>query len=399
MGLFDWFLGKNKNINVNTKQKMDLFVPYFSGVYDPELNTTYVSICNAHARHLSKIKPAVYLKTELAKNKKYMSEILNLRMNPLMSASQGWEIVAKDYFMTNTAIIFIEWDYNNYKEPLKALWPLDPDKNSMRVVEGKKGGIYIKFYLDGKERVVDHDDIILLTRNAKPSTLFGQIDSSIDTVLKVMQTNYEGIEQAIKTSAFIRFLIQSTTPLKPEIKKEKAKAFADAYLGESGTSVAYVDQAEKVIPVNSKATYADEKQMNYFKEEIYRYLGANENILQAKHTEDQWQSYYEAVLEPFIIKLVDELTYKLLTKGERNVGNNIKIDANRLQTASIKSRILIANTLLKLPVVKPNMIVDLLYLPKLENGETEYAFLNYTQADKQNEYQGVKDDPKETENE
>lgn len=399
MGLFDWFLGKNKNINVNTKQKMDLFVPYFSGVYDPELNTTYVSICNAHARHLSKIKPAVYLKTELAKNKKYMSEILNLRMNPLMSASQGWEIVAKDYFMTNTAIIFIEWDYNNYKEPLKALWPLDPDKNSMRVVEGKKGGIYIKFYLDGKERVVDHDDIILLTRNAKPSTLFGQIDSSIDTVLKVMQTNYEGIEQAIKTSAFIRFLIQSTTPLKPEIKKEKAQAFADAYLGESGTSVAYVDQAEKVIPVNSKATYADEKQMNYFKEEIYRYLGANENILQAKHTEDQWQSYYEAVLEPFIIKLVDELTYKLLTKGERNVGNNIKIDANRLQTASIKSRILIANTLLKLPIVKPNMIVDLLYLPKLENGETEYAFLNYTQADKQNEYQGVKDDPKETENE
>lgn len=387
--LTNWLLGKKKGLQVTDIDKIDIFVPIFSGKYDPELNTTYVSICNAHARHLSKIKPKVFLKEEPAKHKEYLNRILSLRPNPLMTASKMWEIVARDYYMTNTAILFLEWDYENYKEPLKAIWPLDPDKNSLDVVVGAGDQVYVSFRLEGQKYIASTDDLIILTRNNKPGELFGKTSKAVDTVLKVLQTNYEGVEQAIKTSAFIRFLIQSTTPLTEQVKKEKAKYFAETYLGKDSSGVAYIDQAQQVIKVDSQAKYANAEEMREFKKEIYEYLGANEKILQVSYTENEWQSYYESVLEPFIIQLEDELTVKIFTQGELSAGNKIRIQDNRLNTASLRTRVQVAAMYMKLPVIVPNVVSDLLYLPKSENGDKEFSTLNYVQTDKQNEYQGV----------
>jgi len=402
MGLLNNLFKSKKKLKTKTAQGMDIYVPYFSGKYDPELNTTYVSIGENNARHLSKIKPKVFKGEAIAPSKKYINNILGLRFNPTMSATVGWEILARDYFMFNNAIAWIEWDYTDFREPLKGLWVLDPDKHSMTVrTVGEE--VYVRFTLNGEEYTVHSDDLIILPRNANASSLFGQGSEAVDQVLKVIQTNYEGIEQAIKTSAFIRFLISSTTPLTDEVKKQRAQDFADAYLGSDATGVAMVDSAQEIKQINSSAKYANAAEMKIFTEAIYQYLGSNEKILRGDFTEDQWQSFWETAMEPFILKLMDELNYKLLSKGERSAGNKIIIDTNRLQTASMKTRILVADRYLKLPVIQPNVINDLLYLPKSENGEKEYAFLNYTEADKLNDYQGNNPsgpgvDPEEEEN-
>jgi hypothetical protein len=402
MGLLDFLIGKKK-LETPKPSSLDLYIPQFTGIYNPELNATYVAVCDAHARHLSKIKPFVKRNGEASASKEYINRILGLRMNPKMSATQGWEILARDYFMSNNAIAWIEWDYSNYRAPLKAIWPLDPDKNSIQIVKGNKPGqIYLKFMLESEEKIVDYDEIILITRNAKPSTLLGQGSKAVDTVLKVIQTHYEGVEQAIRQSAFIRFIIQSTTPLTPEVKKQKAKDFADTYLGSDSASVAYIDGAQEITQVNSQAKYANADEVKTFKDDIFEYLSSNEKILRATYTGDEYQSYYESALEPFILKLMDELTYKLLTKGEIEKGNRIEVDVDRLQTASLKTRVMIADRYLKLPVMVPNVISELLFLPKTENGDKEYATLNYTDANKQSEYQGVdgkddqENDPDET---
>lgn len=384
--------GKKKGLKKSELNTLDLFVPVFSGKYDPELNSTYVSICNAHARHLSKIKPKAYLKDEPAKSKEYITRLLTLQPNPIMTASKMWEMVARDYFMTNTAILFLEWDYENYKEPLKAIWPLDPDKNSLDVAVGPQEKVFISFRLEGEKFITDMDNVILLTRNNKPGDLFGRSSKAVDNVLKVLQTNYEGVEQAIKTSAFIRFLVQSTTPLTEEVKKEKAKYFAETYLGKDSSGVAYIDGAQQVTQVDSKGKYVNADEMREFKNEIYEYLGANEKILQVNYNENEWQSYYESVLEPFIIQLEDELTVKIFTQGEISAGNRIRIHDNRLNTASMKTRTQIAAMYMKLPVIIPNVVADLLYLPRSEHGDKEYSTLNYVETEKQNLYQGVVED-------
>ena len=385
----EFFLGKKKDLNARNTNLVDLFTPTFSGSSDPSLNATFMSVCTAHARHLSKIEPGVYLKDKEAASKSYMNRILALQPNPLMTAPKMYEMLAMEYYLTGTALLFIEWDYTNYKEPLKHIWPLDYDRNSLDVARGSDGKAYVKFTLDGIEHYSSMDHIILLSRNVRPGDLFGRGNAAVQTVLKVIQTNYEGIEQAIKTSAFLRFLVKSTTPLSDKVKEEKAAYFAKTYLGKDSSGVAYVDGASDIVKVDSAAKYSNAEEMANFKKEIYHFLGANEKILEATYNENEWQAYYESVLEPFILQLEAELSVKLFTPGEISAGNRVQIKQDRLSMASSRTRIQIANAYLKLPVIVPNVVSDLLFLPRTDNGDKEFSTLNYVQTDKQNEYQGV----------
>ena len=65
---------------------------------------------------------------------------------------------------------------------------------------------------------------------------------------------------------------------------------------------------------------------------------------------------------------------------------------DRLQTASLATRNAIADRYLKLPIIVPNVICDLLLLPHMEGGDKPMASLNFVQANKQNEYQDVGND-------
>lgn len=398
MGLIGKFintvLGKNKDLNISTNKLLELFTPYFSGQSNPDLSSTFVAAVNTHAMHISKAKPVVYLKDQEAQSKKNLSRLLQLKPNPVMTAPVLWRTLGYSYYMNNLAIAFIEWDYNNIKEPVKAIWPLDFDKNSLDCRVSDSGKLYVSFTLDGIQRIADTNDLIMLSREADPSTLpFGRRSKAVDTVLKVLQTSYEGAEQAIRTSAFIRFLVQSTTPLTDKQKEERAKYFAETYLGKDASGVVYLDQAQQVIKVDSQAKYANAAEMKEFKNDIYSYLNSNEKIVKAEYSEQEWQSYYETSIETFFILLEAELTSKLFTVDEINRGNRIVIEANRLHSATLTTRKAIAEAYMKLPVYKPNVVCDLLYIPKLENGDKEYATLNYVQADKQNEYQDVGNDP------
>ncbi len=388
-----WFSSIWSSIIPNKQKKaisninaVDIIAPSFSGSYDPEMNATYTSICETHARFISKAIIDIRLKTKDAPSKKDLQQLLQLRSNPHTPASAFLGALAYDYFMSNNAFAYIERDYSDIRltNGIKALWVIKPDDNMMTLsTNTTTGKQYLKFYLDGDEKIIDTKDLIVLRRQMDPRNFFGKRNQSVDTVLKVLQTNYEGVEQAIKTSAYIRFLIQSKTPLTPEKKIEKAKDFADAFLGETATGIAYVDGAESLKEVQSQAKYANYAEVKVFREEIYSYLNSNEKIPKAMFNEDEWQPYYETALEPFFIQLAQELTYKLLTPGEIAAGNRIVIQESRLQTASFKTRINIAGLLLKQPVVRPNQINDLLYMDPLENGDKEYMTLNYKEQGKE----------------
>ena len=365
---------------------VDIIAPSFSGSYDPEMNATYTSICETHARFISKAILDVRLKSKEAPSKKDLKSLLQLRANPNTPASSFLNALAYDYFMFNNAFAYIERDYTDYRltNGIKALWVIKPDDNMMTLsTNPATGKQYIRFYLDGDEKIVDTKDLIILRRQMDPRNFFGKRNLSVDTVLKVLQTNYEGVDQAIKTSAYIRFLIQSTTMLTPEKKLEKANEFAEQFLGETATGIAYVDGAEKITPVQSQAKYANYAEVKVFRDEIFGYLNSNEKILKAMYTEDEYQAYYETALEPFSIQLAQEMTYKLLSPGEVAAGNQIVIENNRLQTASLSTRVKIAALMLKQPVIKPNDINELLYMKPTENGDKEYQTLNYTDIDKE----------------
>lgn len=392
------FKGKKDMKQGTTSNLINLFTPFFSGDDSFEFSSTYMSICSVHATHISKMKAMAYLKDEPS-NKKYITRLLTIRPNPYMNAPTFWETIGRNYFMYNNAFIFLEWDYKNYKEPLKALWILDPDKNSIELKANEQDELFVSFRLNGHQKYTSIENLAIISRNVDPTSLFGKSNQAIRQVLKVLKTNYEGVEQAVRTSAFIRFIALSTGPLSDDKKKEKAEYFAKTYLGKDSSGVVYIDQATSLQQVTTNPKMVDAEQLSIFKKDVYEYLNCNEKITTGSFNEDEWQAYYETAIEPFVLKVSTELTSKIFTKTEIEFGNQIYINADRLQTASLKTRVQVAAMYQKLPVYIPNVVAKLLFLPDSENGNKEFSNLNYVQTEKQNEYQVGQDEKVEEEEE
>ena len=86
-------------------------------------------------------------------------------------------------------------------------------------------------------------------------------------------------------------------------------------------------------------TTASDSQVKSINDKILSYFGINENIIQSKYSEDEWNAFYESVLEPIGLQMSLEFSNKLFTPTEKNFGNEILFESNRLQYASNKTKI------------------------------------------------------------
>lgn len=384
MGIFTTLFKNKKDLKIKNSQKLvNLFTPYFSDNADRRFNDTYMSCIETHAKHISKIKPEAFLGNK--PTKEHITRILSLSPNPIMEAGVFWEKAARNYFLDSNLFIYIDWDLNNPKEPLKSLWILDPDAIDVRT---DNEDIYFQFNLRGKEITTGRENIIHIARNVDHEELFGKANPAIKQVLKVINTNYEGMEQAIKTSGFLRFVLTVTTPLTDKEKEKKAKAFAETYLKPDNYGVAYIDASTKLDQINtSQAKYANAEEMKHLEEKILKYLGISNDILMGDFDENQWQSYYETSIEPFLNKLANELTIRLFTSREIGQGNRIIISSKSLQVTNTQTKINLVTNTKELGIFTINEYRALFNMPPIEGGDVRYTSLNYIDAEKALDYQ------------
>jgi HK97 family phage portal protein len=343
------------------------------------LNSTYIAAIRSHSSFGSKIKPRVY---RLADDSDSRSTIINHKLNSLLSlepnhltnASTFWEKVLSDYFYFNN--VFIYPSRNNLGE-VENLWLLNPADIDVKVGETN---IFYRFTFADQVVNIEDKHIIHIARDiGHLIDVLGKKDKSIDNIIKLIHTNYQGLEQSIKTAGLLRFLISTPTLLREEDKKARAEAFIKNFLNNESMGIAYIDAAQTITQLDtSKGKYVGDTTMAILKNDIYEYLGTNEKIVNATYSEEEFQSYYESTLLPIIIKLEEELSLKLLKKKDIENNIRIKIEINRIQYASLETRVKVAELMQKLPVVIPNMVYDILNLPLIPGGEKEYNFLNYS---------------------
>ena len=112
----------------------------------------------------------------------------------------------------------------------------------------------------------------------------------------------------------------------------------------------------------------------------------------SSYSEAEWNSFYEAVIEPIAIQLSLESTFKLFTERERGFGNKVVFTTNRLQYATLQTRSSIGQALYDRGIITINEYRELMYLPQIEDGDVRMVSLNYVKADEQSEYQIGKSD-------
>lgn len=360
-----------------------------------EFNATYCNCADTLARHISKIDIEVFNNNTDCTKFKYLERILQFQPNTIQNACNLWHTLAYDYFFSGFGLAYIEWDYSNILQTkVKHIWPIS-SKNikSIRIYNRK---VYFQFVLDGKTCADSIDNFIVLVRNPRSDSAFNTNNENLSKIMNILATNDQGVIKAIENSNRIQFIVSSVSNMNDKMIKDNQEKFNQRL--SDAENVLYATNAEHIQQVNNQSKYATPEEVKCWKKEIYHSFGVNEKLLDSSFDEDDWQSLFEGAMEPFVKLLTQELTIKILSEREFDVGNRFRVVSNPLLTASMGTRIKIAEVYEKLPTIKPNVVCDILYLPRLENGDKEVQSLNFVNANKADSYQdvgGKSEDPKD----
>lgn len=308
----------------------------YNGKYEDDID---VRTCvDAIARNGAKMHPRHIRKSsdqlEIVNDNLY--RLISKKPNELQNAFQFYYQVISDLELYNNSYIYIQRDAN-FK--VTGLYPLSYKTISLYEYDGK---LYVQFkFGNSKARFVAYNSCIHLTRFKSEDGLYGGSTEPIIKTLSIKHVIDEGIVNAIKTTSAIKGVVKSTQAmLKPEDVKKMRDQFVQDFVDNAGDSgIGGLDATTTFTPVNIDPKTADENQAKIYDNKILAYFGVNENIIQSKYNEDEWNAFYESVLEPIGLQMSLEFSNKIFTPTEQYFGNEIVFESNRLQYASNKTKI------------------------------------------------------------
>ncbi len=341
MGIRDYVARKLMNVTAGTAFKMitetgNGFTAWTGDVYDSDIVRACIrpfskAVGKLQAKHVRRYNGRVDVNPE-----PYMRFLLE-EPNPYMGGHTLLEKVATQFVLNNNAFVLVIRDENGLpvqQYPVPAI-----------MVEAKYVGLelYLKFtFLNGKTLNVPYSEVIHIRNDFKDNDIFGESPyKALAPLMEVVNTTDQGIVKAIRNSGVIRWLLKYTTPMRPEDLKKNVQEFVDNYLSVSSPTfgAAGVDSKADAIRIEPKDYVPNALQQANTKERIYAFFNTNEKIVHSNYTEDEWNSYFEAVIEPVAIQLGEEYSRKLFTRRERGFGNGIYFDASNLQCASLSTKL------------------------------------------------------------
>lgn len=258
--------------------------------------------------------------------------------NQIMSGQMFQEKMATQLELNNNAFAYIQKDENGY--PI-ALYPITASQVEM--LKDDNGNLLIKFRtLNGTEYIFWYSDVIHLRKDFNENEYFGDsIAESIAPLMEVINTTDQGIVKAIKNSNVVRWLLKYNQTLRPEDIEKNTKKFIKTYLSTESETVgaAGTDAKADITQVEPKDYVPNEKQMASSKQRIYSLFNTNEKIVQSSYNEDEWVSYYESQVEPELLQLSDQYTFRLFSRRERAFGNEIIFESSSLTFASMQTKL------------------------------------------------------------
>lgn len=258
--------------------------------------------------------------------------------NPYMTGQKLQEKLATQLCLNNNAFAVVIRDENGYPAEI---YPVPAV--SAEAIYDRAGALYLKFlFHNGKNYTFPYTDIVHLRQDFNENDIFGEsIAPALAPLMEIVNTTDQGIVKAIRNSSVIRWLLKYTTALRAEDLRRNAEEFAENFLSlqRGGTGVAATDTKSDATQIDPKDYVPNAAQMDRTTTRIYALFNTNEKIVQSRYTEDEWNAYYEAEIEPVVIELQGEYTRKLFSRRERGFGNSIVFEASNLATASMATKL------------------------------------------------------------
>ena len=305
-----------------------------------------------------------------------IERVLSLRPNPRMSAYDLLYKLVTTLMMDNNAWAYPVWEAGR----LVAVYPVNCV--SAELLEDSAGTLYVKFYfMEGGTVVLPYNDVIHLRRHFYNNDLLGSPNQPINATLSAIHTTNEGLAQAVKTSAALRGILKFQGMLKESDIEAQRERFVKEYLTVSNAGgIAALDAKAEYIPLNTEPKMINAAQMKELRDAVLRYFGVNEAIVMGNYTEDQWNAFYESTIEPLAVQMSLEFTSKLFSSREIGHGNEIVFEANRLQYASVRTKLELVQ-LVDRGIMTPNQLAEVFNLPPVPGGDVPIRRLDTRPVD------------------
>ncbi len=294
----------------------------------------------------------------------HIERLLQVRPNPRMNAYDFLYKMVSTALLDNNAFAYPQWESGQ----LVAIWPVSCV--GADILEDERGQLYVKFYFADQGNVVlPYSDVIHLRRHYYDNDMLGSPNTPINTTLSVIHTTREGLAQAVKTSAHLRGILKFQGMLKESDIEANRQRFVEQYMTIQNTGgIAALDAKADYQELKNDPKMIDDKQMRELRDTVFRYFGVNENIIMGRYTEDEWNAFYESTIEPLAVQMSLEFTTKLFSDREIGHGNEIVFESNRLQYASVKTKLALV-AMVDRGAMTPNEWREVFNLSPIEGGD------------------------------
>lgn len=357
------------------------------------------AIAHCLGQNLGKLTPQIIRKDAngLTVKDDYLTRILSLRWSQEITPFDGLYKIASDlvYKSNAFAIIFYTPDFSK----VQSIVPVTV--RSFRIWEDSDDGtIYFRFIwdYDGKEYTLPYNSVLHIKSRYNKKRFIGTApDTQLKSTLELLDATGESLRNTVKKSANLKGYLKYNNFADDDELKKKVIAFQEAYMNASNDGgIAGLDNSMEFHEIAQSSNVIPVAQSQFLRDNIYRYYNVNEKILNSTYSESEWNAFYEAVIEPIALQLSLEFTFKLLSERERGFGNKIIFTANRLQYATLQTRVSVGSQLFDRGILTINEYRELMYYEPVEGGDVRMVSLNYVKADEQSIYQIGEDAAKDT---
>lgn len=376
--MLDSIFSENKVPKETTQFKMlnsydNYFSPFTGDIYNDSTVRTCIDII---ARNCAKLKPAHIRRIEgrVVKHQDTLDTILSQRPNEYMSTYDFIYKTVSQLLLNNNAFIYIQTDNNGN---IRGLYPLDFAQVELR--EDSNNNMYCRFSFMQKQITVPYGDLIHLRRNFANHDIFGASnDIALKKPVNILLTLKQSLESAVKNCTKIRGYLQVNGTMTPEDQQANRNDFINLIDKKSG--IAVVDSKMSYNPINTELKMADNEQLEFARQDIYRYFGLSEKIINATYNEAEWIAFYESVIEPIVIQMGQEFTAKLFTEREKGFGNEVIFATNRLEYADLKSKVQMVQVLQQTGIFSVNEFREVFGFDPVPDGDKMLVKADYSQG-------------------
>lgn len=400
--LFNMIFGnKNQKIHGQTLQLLNGFNATYTDISDNIKDNIIARECiNAIATHCAKMIPKHYkrngqLKTEINQNINY---IVSCKPNPYMTVYQFLYKTVSLWLSQNNEFLYIDIDNKGY---LRGIYPLNPLFCTLVEYENE---IWLKFqFLNGNIYYAKYDRIIHLRDYYIDHDFYGDTNNTLISAIETQTVTDDGIKNAIKISTSLRGIVKAQNAmLKNKDIQEMRNDFVNDLL-KSTTGIAGLDARMDFKEININPVLLNKEQLEMVNGNIYGYFMISPKIIKSEYTDDEWNAFYESVIEPRAIQMAQAFTNAIFSEKAIKEGHCIDFSVNRIKYAKTDTKISLIKEAGSLGLLTVDEGREILDLPAIggEEGKKRLQTLNVINTNLADKYQGGidKDEQKGTNNE